>query len=141
MKRKMAILVLTGLLTCTLAIPVGAAEPSVDAQNTAEQVQKLPDSVLYYGTVQEIGKDENGTITRLYLESEQYGSYMMRISEETVWIDSGKKTAFDPADLQIGERVYVFSTTSIGCLCSGSECANGCQLCPLPPDRGSFCQR
>ncbi len=108
MKRKMAILVLTGLLTCTLAIPVGAAEPSVDAQNTAEQVQKLPDSVLYYGTVQEIGKDENGTITRLYLESEQYGSYMMRISEETVWIDSGKKTAFDPADLQIGERVYVF---------------------------------
>ena len=109
MRSKMKTLVLAGLLTCTLAIPVGATGYSqMDALDAAGQVQELPDSVLYYGTVQEIGKDENGTITRLYLESDRYGTYVMGISEETAWIDSGKQTASDPADLQIGERVYVF---------------------------------
>lgn len=108
MRKKMAILVLTGLLTCTLALPASATETPTETQTSMEQTQKLPSSVLYYGTVKEIDKDENGIITRLHLESDRYGAYVMNISEQTVWIDSGKQTASDPAELQIGEGVYVF---------------------------------
>lgn len=32
----------------------------------------------------------------------------MNISSDTVWIDSGNRTASDPADLKEGESVYVF---------------------------------
>ena len=49
----------------------------------------MSDSELYYGQVQEIGRDEAGTITSLLLTSERYGEYVMNISGETVWIDSG----------------------------------------------------
>ena len=68
----------------------------------------MSDSELYYGQVQEIGRDEAGTITSLLLTSERYGEYVMNISGETVWIDSGERTASDPATLQVGESVYVY---------------------------------
>lgn len=43
-----------------------------------------------------------------YFEGEQYGEYVMRLSEDTVWINSGNRTAGDPADLMEGEGLYVF---------------------------------
>lgn len=63
---------------------------------------------MYYGTVKEIGRHEDGTLAWLSMTSERYGEYVMQLSEDTVWIDSGRHTADDPADLQEGEGLYVF---------------------------------
>lgn len=64
--------------------------------------------MLYFGQVTQVVRDEAGTVTRLVLSSERYGEYIMNISSDTVWIDSGNRTASDPADLKEGESVYVF---------------------------------
>lgn len=111
MKKKLTVLVLTGALACTMALPVMAADVTavpISAPVSSSELAALPDSVLYYGTVQEIVKGANGSITQLRMTSERYGEYVMNISEETVWIDSGKQTASDPSTLQAGEGLYVF---------------------------------
>ena len=106
MNKKLIALALTGALTCGMVLPALAVSPAAPSDTaasvtaTAQEVPALPDSVLYYGTVQQIVKDENGQITQLWLTSEQYGEYAMNLSEETVWIDSGNRTASDPSTLQ-----------------------------------------
>ena len=89
------------LLGCAL-IPAGAARAAAAGQET------LPDSLLYYGRVERIVTDDTGAVTRLWLSSERYGEYIMHLSEQTVWVDSGRRTAADPAALAEGESVYVF---------------------------------
>lgn len=114
MKKKLTVLVLTGALACTMALPAMAADVTavpISAPVSTEELAALPDSVLYYGTVQEIRKDADGSITQLRMTSERYGEYVMNLSEETVWIDSGKQTASDPSTLQEGESLYVFHST------------------------------
>lgn len=103
----------------------------------------MSDSELYYGQVQEIGRDEAGTITSLLLTSERYGEYVMNISGETVWIDSGERTASDPATLQVGESVYVYhspvSTRSlppVPRLRGGAQCPSGCGRGQVPGGGG-----
>ena len=112
MKRTFSALVISGALLCTLAVPGMAAEaegqPGDSAAASAPQAQTLPASVLYFGQVTQVIRDEAGTVTRLVLSSERYGEYIMNISSDTVWIDSGNRTASDPADLKEGESVYVF---------------------------------
>ena len=112
MKRTFSALVISGALLCTLAVPGMAAEaegqPGASAAASAPQAQTLPASVLYFGQVTQVVRDEAGTVTRLVLSSERYGEYIMNISSDTVWIDSGNRTASDPADLKEGESVYVF---------------------------------
>lgn len=111
MKKKLTVLVLTGALACTMALPAMAADVTavpISAPVSSGELAALPDSVLYYGTVQEIVKGANGSITQLRMTSERYSEYVMNISEETVWIDSGKQTASDPSTLQAGEGLYVF---------------------------------
>ena len=111
MKKKLTVLVLTGALACTMALPAMAADVTavpISAPVSSGELAALPDSVLYYGTVQEIVKGANGSITQLRMTSERYGEYVMNISEETVWIDSGKQTASDPSTVQAGEGLYVF---------------------------------
>ena len=83
-------------------------QPGASAAASAPQAQTLPASVLYFGQVTQVVRDEAGTVTRLVLSSERYGEYIMNISSDTVWIDSGNRTASDPADLKEGESVYVF---------------------------------
>lgn len=111
MKRTLTALMASGALLCALAMPGAAAEaagPADDPAATAAEAQTLPASVLYFGQVAQIILDEAGTVTRLVLSSERYGEYIMNISSDTVWIDSGNRTASDPADLKEGESVYVF---------------------------------
>lgn len=111
MNKKISALVLTGALACTLAVPAFAAEAPVvpiSAPVSAEEIAVLPASVLYYGTVKEIGKNTDGSIAWLRMTSDRYGEYVMNLSANTVWIDSGKHTASNPADLQEGEHLYVF---------------------------------
>ena len=109
MKRTFSALVISGALLCTLAVPGMAAEaegqPGDSAAASAPQAQTLPASVLYFGQVTQVIRDEAGTVTRLVLSSERYGEYIMNISSDTVWIDSGNRTASDPADLKEGESV------------------------------------
>ena len=68
----------------------------------------MPGSQLYFGQIQGIERDTEGTIHQLYMVSESHGEYVMNLSPQTVWIDSGNHTASDPATLEIGESVYVF---------------------------------
>lgn len=109
--------------TLALTICCGAALPAfaVEARPisgyvdivpiSAEVTKQLPDSVLYYGTVKTIMKNTDGSMKSLKLESEKYGEYIMHLSDETVWIDSGKKGVSDAATLSEGERIYVFHST------------------------------
>lgn len=90
-------------LALTLALCCGV--PSAFA---AEEGAPLPDSVLYYGRVETIFQGENGELTALHMSSDRYGEYVMHLSEDTVWIDSGNRTASDPATLKEGEGLYVF---------------------------------
>ena len=111
MNKKISALVLTGALACALAVPTLAADVSavpISAPVSAGETASLPDSVLYYGTVKEIGRDADGGIAWLRMTSERYGEYVMNLSADTVWIDSGRHAASNPADLQEGEGLYVF---------------------------------
>ena len=109
MKRTLSALVVSGALLCAAALPAMAAEPAAGSQNETALVQEetMPDSVLYYGQVLAIDREEDGTVTRLHLTSEAQGDYVMNISSGTVWIDSGSYAASDPSTLEVGESVYV----------------------------------
>lgn len=103
MKRKWISLALGGALFCMLGVPALAAE-----EETSQQpVQTLPDSVLYYGEVKDVLTAEDGTLTGLHMDSEQSGEFVMRVNEDTYWIDSGKQTASTACAAE-GERLYVF---------------------------------
>ena len=96
MNKKLTVLVLTGAMACAMALPAMAAGNTATPTSTpvsAEISVSLPDSVLYYGTVQEIVKDAEGNITQLRMNSERYGAYVMNLTDQTVWIDSGRRTA------------------------------------------------
>lgn len=115
MKRKLTACMLAAALSVSLAVPALALEtagsesgaPQVSAP-AGEKDKTMKHSVLYYGKVKEIGKDKAGNITRLVMESEAYGDYIMNVSKDVVWIDSGNKTASDPSTLKVGEGIYVF---------------------------------
>lgn len=83
----------------TTGDPIGEEDPN--------GAMALPDSVLYYGTIKDITKDADGTISQLWLDSEAFGEYVMNLSYDTAWIDSGKFAVSDPADLKVGESVYI----------------------------------
>ena len=77
MKRTLSALMLSGALLCALSVPALAAEPAAPQTDTSlTQEETLPDSVLYYGTVTEVVRDEAGTVSRLALSSERYGDYV-----------------------------------------------------------------
>ena len=97
MKKKLAALTLSSLMLCALGIPAMAADNTL-----------LPDSELCYGEVMECRADEDGSLTALLLKSPKGREYVMNLSDQTIWIDSGRQTASDPATLQVGERVYVY---------------------------------
>ena len=109
MKRTISALLTASALLCAAALPALASEPSTPQADSAQtQEAAMPDSVSYYGQIQEIGRDESGAITSLWLTSERCGESIMNISEQTVWIDSGNYSASDPSDLETGEWVYVY---------------------------------
>lgn len=100
MKHKILSLSLVLTLCCGLIPAAFAAD-----ENAAKP---LPESTLYYGRVEKILLDDAGKMTALRLSSERYGEYVMNLSDETVWIDSGRQTASDKSTLAEGEAVYVF---------------------------------
>ncbi len=101
MKKKLATLALSGVLLCSMGFPAMAAGevPAPTTETGTEEVQALPDSLLYCGTVKEVVTGEDGTIMGLLMESEQSGEYMMRVSGETFWIDGGSMAPSSPEGL------------------------------------------
>ena len=97
-------------LALTLVLCCGAIPAAFAAE--ADTAAPIPDIVLYYGKVEAISHNEDGNMTALRMTSDRYGEYVMLLSEDTVWIDSGKHTASDPASLQEGERLYVFHSSN-----------------------------
>lgn len=94
------------LLILTFALCLGLTSLTFAAES--DKPAALPDSVLYYGKLEEILQGEDGKMSALRLTSERYGEYVMRLSENTVWIDSGKRSADDVSDLETGEGLYIF---------------------------------
>ena len=118
MKRTLSALMISSALMCALSLPAMAVEPAADQTDTSlTQEETLPDSVLYYGTVTEVLRDEKGAVSALVLFSDRHGDYVMNLSADTVWVDAGKRAASDPSNLKVGEVVYVFhSAISTGSL-------------------------
>lgn len=115
MNKKLPVLVLTGVLAGTLMIPAIAADtsPSVTPAPTATQeATALPASVLYYGTITSIVRDEAGNAAQLWMSSDSHGEYVMNLSEQTVWIDCGNHSKDDPSDLEEGESLYIFHSAA-----------------------------
>lgn len=109
MKKKLTALALSGVMLCSAGIPALAAPVPVDRTGTeSAEPAPLADSQLYYGEVKDILTDEDGTLTGLRMDSPRSGEYVMKLSGETCWIDSGARTASDPATLKVGEKLYVF---------------------------------
>ena len=109
MKRTLSALMISSALMCALSLPAMAVEPAADQTDTSlTQEETLPDSVLYYGTVTEVLRDEKGAVSALVLSSDRHGDYVMNLSADTVWVDAGKRAASDPSNLKVGEVVYVF---------------------------------
>ena len=109
MRKRLTALALSGLMICSLSLSALAAPIPVD-RSGAESSEPAPlaDSQLYYGQVKDILTDEDGTVTGLWMDSPKSGEYVMKLSEETYWINSGERTTSDPATLEVGERLYVF---------------------------------
>lgn len=103
MKTKLTALALSGLIICALGLPAGAAEVP-----PAGGASSLPDSLLYYGEVKELIPAEDGTLAGLRMDSPKSGEFVMKLSDETFWIDSGNRTPSGPEGLAAGERLYVF---------------------------------
>lgn len=55
-----------------------------------------------------ISTEEDGTISRLTMESEAHGQYVMNLSPDTVWVDAEIKPAADPSTVKVGDRLYVY---------------------------------
>lgn len=112
MKKKLTALALSGLMICSLSLSALAAPiPVAGSETESAAPAPLPDSQLYYGEVKDILTDEEGVLTGLRMDSPKSGEYVMKLSEETYWIDSGERTASDPATLAAGERLYVFHSS------------------------------
>ena len=95
-------------LALALALCCGLMPAAFAAEN---ETKPLPESTLYYGRVEKILLDDDGNMKALRLTSERYGEYVMNLSDDTVWIDSGRKTASAKSTLAEGEAVYVFHST------------------------------
>lgn len=112
MNKKLTALALSGVLLCFMGLPALAAgapsAPSETEDTKMSDAQTLPDSQLYYGQVKDVLTGEDGTVTGLHMDSERYGEYVMRISDKTVWINSGEQIPALPSDAAVGERLYVF---------------------------------
>lgn len=121
-------------LALLVAMYCGMAPPAHDAGGN--EAAPLPDSMLYFGTVEEIVLDEKGDMSSLWLSSERYGEYVMILSDETVWIDSGAKTASNKSDLTVGESVYVFHS-AISTLSMPPQSGAFAVVRNVPQDAGS----
>lgn len=113
-KKRLTALALGGAMLCTMSVTALAADrsqvtaaPAADDAVVSTQEFQAVDHVLYFGTLKELVRDDQGKLTALLLGGD-LGEYQMNLSDETLWVDSTSRTSFDPEGLKVGEKLYVF---------------------------------
>lgn len=105
----MASALILSLSVSSLATDAGTAQDG--STSTTQEAQTMSQSVLYHGQLSEVVTDASGAPTRLVMESERYGSYVMLLSKDTLWVDAGTYRATDAQGLTKGESLYVFHSS------------------------------
>lgn len=138
MSKKLAMLALSGILLCSMGTFSLAAESALPDSRPARDTEikhEQPDSQLYYGEVKAILTGADGAVTGLHMDSEQWGECVMKISNQTVWINSGERIPSRASDVAVGERLYVFHS----CVSTRSlppQTAAYAVVCNIPQDTG-----
>lgn len=88
--------------------PIAAETPETSEGEETEDVEEMPASETYFGTVESIEKDEEGNVISISLTSEENGDYVMNVSDNTVWVDAVEKVKASQEDLTEGETIYVY---------------------------------
>ncbi|MGI6030656.1 MAG: stalk domain-containing protein [Eubacteriales bacterium] len=109
--KRMTAMALSGIMVCGLLMQVGAVQevPISSPVEEEDAAVTMPDSVLYYGTVKQVDKDENGQATRVWMESERYGELVMLVNEDTCFVDGGRAVEGNPETMLVeGQGLYVY---------------------------------
>ena len=88
--------------------PIATETPETSEGEGTEDVEEMPASATYFGTVESIEKDEEGNVISISLTSEENGDYVMNVTDNTVWVDAVEKVKASQEDLTEGETVYVY---------------------------------
>lgn len=88
--------------------PIATETPETSEGEGTEDVEEMPASATYFGTVESIEKDEEGNVISISLTSEENGDYVMNVTDNTVWVDAVEKVKASQEDLTDGETIYVY---------------------------------
>lgn len=88
--------------------PIATETPETSDGEETEDVEEMPASETYFGTVESIEKDEEGNVISISLTSEENGDYVMNVTENTVWVDAVEKVKASQEDLAEGDTIYVY---------------------------------
>lgn len=88
--------------------PIATETPETSEGEGTEDVEKMPASETYFGTIASIEKDEEGNVISISLTSEENGDYVMNVTDNTVWVDAVEKVKASQEDLTEGETIYVY---------------------------------
>lgn len=88
--------------------PIATETPETSEGEETEDVEEMPASETYFGTVASIEKDEEGNVISISLTSEENGDYVMNVTDNTVWVDAVEKVKTSQEDLTEGETIYVY---------------------------------
>lgn len=91
--------------------PIATETPETSEGEGTEDVEEMPASETYFGTVESIEKDEEGNVISISLTSEENGDYVMNVTDNTVWVDAVDKVKASQEDLTEGETIYVYHST------------------------------
>lgn len=88
--------------------PIATETPETSEGEGTEDVEEMPASETYFGTVASVEKDEEGNVISISLTSEENGDYVMNVTDNTVWVDAVEKIKASQEDLTEGETIYVY---------------------------------
>lgn len=88
--------------------PIATETPETSEGEETENVEEMPASETYFGTVESIEKDEEGDVVSISLTSEENGDYVMNVTDNTVWVDAVEKVKASQEDLTEGDTIYVY---------------------------------
>lgn len=88
--------------------PIATETPETSEGEETEDVEEMPASETYFGTVASIERDEEGNVVSISLTSEENGDYVMNVTGNTVWVDAVEKVKASQEDLTEGETIYVY---------------------------------
>lgn len=88
--------------------PIATETPETSEGEETEDVEEMPVSETYFGTVESIEKDGEGNVVSISLTSEENGDYVMNVTDNTVWVDAVEKVKASQEDLTEGDTIYVY---------------------------------